>query len=56
FSAHPWLHAISVMFFLQIASPVSCQLGEKVLKNCAGRLSKPHRPDMVRVAGLTYND
>nr|GFA36682.1 hypothetical protein [Tanacetum cinerariifolium] len=30
----------------QIASPVSCQLGEKVLKNCAGRLSKPHRPDM----------
>nr|GFA06886.1 hypothetical protein [Tanacetum cinerariifolium] len=30
----------------QIASPVSCQLGEKVLKNCAARLSKPHRTDM----------
>ncbi|GKC86231.1 phospholipase-like protein [Tanacetum coccineum] len=28
----------------QIASPVSCHLGEKVLNNCAARLSKPHRP------------
>ncbi|GJU33973.1 phospholipase-like protein [Tanacetum coccineum] len=30
----------------KIASPVSCHLGEKVLNNCAARLSKPHRPDM----------
>ncbi|PWA55245.1 phospholipase-like protein [Artemisia annua] len=30
----------------QIVSPVCWELGEKVLKNCAARLNKPHLPDM----------
>ena len=41
------LFILRVTFFLQIVSPVCWELGEKVLKNCAARLNKPHLPDMV---------